>query len=292
MRLLAPSLVVVALAFPAAASAERTCTGPIGAESIDDDVRVPQNATCALNGTSVDGNVLASRGATLLVRTARIEGNVQGENATRVTVQSSQVGGSVQIEQGGGADVRDTRVTGDIQLDANDGPLQHVTGNTVGGNVQVMTNRGGVDIRGNRIDANLQCKSNSPPPTGGDNVVQGSEEDQCAALTGAPPAEPPPTGGRNAATLADRTLRARRGRVGVPLRCPAGGACSGRVSIVRRGATLGQARFRVAGGERRTVRVKLNRRGRTQLRRSRRLRVRIAIRTGSRTARRNAVVRR
>jgi hypothetical protein len=39
-----------------------------------------------------------------------------------------------------------------------------------------------VRIDGNRIDGNLQCKANRPPPTGGGNVVQGNEEDQCARL--------------------------------------------------------------------------------------------------------------
>lgn len=37
-------------------------------------------------------------------------------------------------------------------------------------------------ILANRIDGNLQCKENVPPPTGGDNIVQGSKEDQCATL--------------------------------------------------------------------------------------------------------------
>jgi hypothetical protein len=294
MRRLFMAVVVAACgALPAtAAAAERTCTGPIGAETVDDDVIVPQGATCALDGTTVEGNVKIERSATLLARMARIDGNVQGENAARVVVESSQVGGSVQVKQGGGAEVRDTRVTGDIQLDANDGSLQHVARNTVGGNVQVMSNRGGVDIRGNTIDGNLQCKENVPPPTGGDNVVRGGEEDQCAALTGGPPAQPPPGGGGSgAATLTDRSLRSRRGAVRVPLSCPSGNACSGRVGIVRRGANLGSAHFNVAAGQRKTIRVTLNRRGRTQLRRNRRLRVTIAITTGSQTVRRSAVVR-
>jgi hypothetical protein len=54
--------------------------------------------------------------------------------------------------------------------------------NNVGGDVQVFQNTGGVEIRGNRIDGNLQCKANSPPPVGGNNIVQGNKEDQCARL--------------------------------------------------------------------------------------------------------------
>ncbi|MGR9086376.1 MAG: hypothetical protein ACU841_04795, partial [Gammaproteobacteria bacterium] len=29
----------------------------------------------------------------------------------------------------------------------------------------------------------MQCKENRPPPTGGDNIVKGSKEDQCANLS-------------------------------------------------------------------------------------------------------------
>lgn len=54
--------------------------------------------------------------------------------------------------------------------------------NDVNADVQVFTNTGGVRISANRIDANLQCKSNTPPPTGGGNEVQGNKEDQCAGL--------------------------------------------------------------------------------------------------------------
>jgi len=54
--------------------------------------------------------------------------------------------------------------------------------NVVGSDVQVFTNRGTIAINGNRIDGNLQCKENTPAPTGSGNVVQGNKEDQCARL--------------------------------------------------------------------------------------------------------------
>jgi hypothetical protein len=292
---------------PAAAVAdERVCSGAIGAETVDD-LRVPQGATCELKRTRVEGNAKVEANATLRARSVRVDGNVQGENAARVVVgSSSQVGGSIQVKQGGGADVRETRVTGDIQLDANNGDLQHVAGNTVGGNVQVVSNRGGVDITGNTIDGNLQCKENSPPPTGGGNVVRGSAEDQCASLMpgGSPGGSPPGQGGvpgaPGVATLSKTSLRAsRRGsRVNVPLRCAsAGSGCAGRLILARRGRTssaarLGTTRFRLAAGQRRAIHLRLNRRGRAALRRTRRLRVTITVRTKARTVRRAAVVRR
>jgi hypothetical protein len=44
---------------------------------------------------------------------------------------------------------------------------------------------GGVSITANTIDGNLQCKENNPAPTGGDNIVKGIMEDQCANLSSA-----------------------------------------------------------------------------------------------------------
>jgi hypothetical protein len=112
----------------------------------------------------------------------RVVGNVQGENAAWVVVRaSSRIGGSVQVKQGGRGRVVSSYVNADIQFDANRQPLAAI-GNVVGGSVQVFGNRGGVEIRRNRIDGNLQCKENSPRPTGGGNVVQGNKEDQCARL--------------------------------------------------------------------------------------------------------------
>ena len=37
-------------------------------------------------------------------------------------------------------------------------------------------------IEGNVIDGNLQCKENRPAPTGGNNRVGGTKEDQCSSL--------------------------------------------------------------------------------------------------------------
>ena len=156
----------ICIAPAAAAADERVCSGSIGAETVDD-LRVPQGATCELNGTRIEGNAKVEASATLRARSVRVDGNVQGENAARVVVGSSQVGGSVQVKQGGGADVRETRVTGDIQLDANNGDLQHVARNTVGGNVQVVSNRGGVDITATRSTATSSARRTALRPPAG-----------------------------------------------------------------------------------------------------------------------------
>jgi hypothetical protein len=42
---------------------DRICRGAIGSTTVDDNIRVPQGATCRLTRTRVEGNVLVSRGA-------------------------------------------------------------------------------------------------------------------------------------------------------------------------------------------------------------------------------------
>lgn len=159
-------LMTVLAAFAAAVMAapafaeERTCRGTIGATTVDN-LRVPQGATCTLNGTRVKGTVKVERGATLKASRISVIGNVQAEGAAAVNVAASTVGGSVQIVHGKRS-----------RLDRN----------SVKGDVQYFENRAAISITGNRIDANLQCKQNSPAPTGGGNVVQGNKEDQCARL--------------------------------------------------------------------------------------------------------------
>lgn len=160
---------------------ERVCRGTIGAVTVDN-LRVPQGATCELNGTYVKGTVKVERGATLKAFGIRVVGNVQAENARNVVVrEGSRIGGSVQIVQGGASRILGNRINGDILFDEQDRALT-ANRNVVGGNLQAFQNTGGVEIRKNRIDGNLQCKENRPPPVGGGNIVQGSKEDQCRSL--------------------------------------------------------------------------------------------------------------
>ena len=154
------SLTMTALTAAPALAEERTCRGTIGATTVDN-LRVPQGATCTLNGTRVKGTLKVERGATLRASRISVVGNIQAEGAAAVNVAASTVGGSVQIVQGGSS-----------KLDRN----------SVKGDVQYFENRGTISITSNRIDGNLQCKENSPRPTGGGNIVQGNKENQCARL--------------------------------------------------------------------------------------------------------------
>ena len=180
--LLIEALVLAILAFAGLAHAgDWTCTGSLKDITVDN-LRVPQGATCTLLGTYVKGTINVGTNATLLASNVWVIGNVQSENAAQVEVLSgSTVGGNIQIKQGGGAHIASVRIKGDLQFEENRGSL-NANNNIIGGNLQAFKNMGGLSITENTIDANLQCKENWPAPTGGDNIVKGNKEDQCAHL--------------------------------------------------------------------------------------------------------------
>jgi hypothetical protein len=154
------SLAAAALTVAPALAEERSCRGTLGAVTVDN-LRVPQGATCTLNGTRVKGTLQVRRGATLKASRIRVVGNIQAEGAANVNVVLSRIGGSVQVVQG-----RSSRFNR----------------NVVNHDVQYFENRGVLAISLNRIDGNLQCKENRRLPIGGGNRVQGVKEDQCARL--------------------------------------------------------------------------------------------------------------
>ena len=173
---------VAATTLPQAAlGEERQCRGTLGRVAVDN-LRVPQGATCVLNGTRVRGAITVQRAASLLAAGIRVTGNVQSENARNVVIKgSSRVGGSIQLKQGGRASLLGSRVNGDIHLDHNGGRLS-VRRNRVGGSIQVVGNSGGVSIVRNAVGGNLECKENRPAPAGSGNRVGESKLDQCIGL--------------------------------------------------------------------------------------------------------------
>jgi hypothetical protein len=59
--------------------------GTNGGRTVDN-LRVPQGATCTLNGTYVKGTIKVERAATLRAHGVRVIGNVQAENSRNVVV--------------------------------------------------------------------------------------------------------------------------------------------------------------------------------------------------------------
>src|SRR5690606_38696782 len=100
-----------------------------------------------------------------------------------IDVADTFVNGNIQLDNlvGDRSIVERSTVGGSIQLNSNRSRLE-VLNNTVDSDVQAFANRGGVVIADNVIDGNLQCKENNPAPAGGNNRVQGNREDQCANL--------------------------------------------------------------------------------------------------------------
>jgi hypothetical protein len=179
----AMAVLALAVIAPAAQAEERMCRGTIGSTTVDN-LRVPQGASCTLNGTRVEGTVKVERNATLVANTIRVKGNVQSEGFKNITLrQNSVVVGSVQLENGldgGSGRVLNSKVNGDLQFFSNDARMI-ARGNTLLANFQANQNTGGLVIENNRIAENLQCQSNNPPPTGGGNTA-GDKEGQCARL--------------------------------------------------------------------------------------------------------------
>lgn len=166
LPLLAAGTVTGAVLVAAPAYADDvTCTGTLGAVSLDDNVVVPSGGTCRLTGTTIDGNVEVKNGATLVASGVTVDGDIQGEGFQRVVVRprdgaASRVGGNIQLEDGGKGRIVRTVVDGDIQLEDN---ARFV-------------------VRRNVVDGNLQCEDNSPRPTGARNQVSGDKEGQCRRL--------------------------------------------------------------------------------------------------------------
>jgi hypothetical protein len=179
------TMAVLALAVfaPAAQAEERVCRGTIGTTTVDN-LRVPQGASCTLNGTRVEGTVKVERNARLTANGIRVKGNVQSEGFKNIVLRrASFVVGSVQLENGlrdGSGRVLNTRINGDLQFFSNKARMI-ARGNTILANFQANQNTGGLVIENNRISENLQCQSNNPRPTGGGNTA-GDKEGQCARL--------------------------------------------------------------------------------------------------------------
>lgn len=157
------------------------CVGAKGGRTYDGNVVVPAGKWCKLNGTTVKGNVFVKRNAVVVLVGARVDGNVQSKAkwTKKVVVRNrSNIDGDIQINDGRRVIVKNSFIDGNIQLKGNR-RLSTVNDNTVEGDIQLFSNRGGFAVWRNRVDGNLQCKNNGNPRRGDDNRVQGDKEGQC-----------------------------------------------------------------------------------------------------------------
>ncbi len=183
MMALVMGLTALLMAASVAQAEERVCRGTIGGATVDN-VRVPQGASCTLNGTRVEGTVKVERNAKLFANGIRVKGNVQSEGFRTIFLrENSVVVGSVQLENGldgGSGNVLNSRINGDLQFFSNEARMV-ARGNTILANFQANQNKGGLVIQNNRIAENLQCQSNTPAPVGSGNTA-GDKEGQCTRV--------------------------------------------------------------------------------------------------------------
>jgi hypothetical protein len=141
-------------------SGEYVCMSTLGPVRVDN-LLVPPGHTCELVGTRVKGGVKAEDGATLHASGINVQGTIQAKKAAAVDIANSTIAGGVQVEEGISA---------------------RLVASHVGSGVKFEKNTGSLEISGNTVTGNLQCKENSQAPTGGGNVVSGNKEDQCSGL--------------------------------------------------------------------------------------------------------------
>jgi hypothetical protein len=181
MKKLVVAIAALGAALPAFAD-DISCTGPIGARTIDGNVIVPRGRSCTLTGTRVIGNVELRDDAQVLIRgEANVDGNVQTDGAARVRIRYSTIGGNVQLT---GIDtsleslVVHSRVGGTVDWNDNGAPFL-IRFSEVDSDVKVNQNSALARVFDNTVGGNLQCQSNEPAPKGARNIVYGSKEDQC-----------------------------------------------------------------------------------------------------------------
>ena len=155
------------------------CIGDIGEVIIKDDLLVPEGATCNLTGTEVKGSVVAGRDAVLTVTNANLRRSLQGIEGAKITVVRTFVLGYTQLDDTRAVEIDDSVLTGEVRAMSTDGRLT-LTQSIMKDDVLVIGARGGVWIKGDIIQGDLDCGDLDPEPNGGSNIVRGEARGQCA----------------------------------------------------------------------------------------------------------------
>lgn len=167
-----------------APSGDGVCRGSL--TGFLDNVTVPEGASCSLWDARVKGNVKVYRGGRLTVSgQTSIGGNLQSDDEggyVRVTGPGVVIGGNVQIKKAHEASAiqAGTEVRGNFEYEENSGFLS-VEGLFLHGDFKLSKNTGGAVLTNNAISKKMECKENSPAPSGAGNRA-GVKEGQCAGL--------------------------------------------------------------------------------------------------------------
>jgi len=101
LTLAATASVVVAAAQAAQADLITYCIGTGGAVTVPNDLYVPPNESCSLEGTTITGNVSVAAGANLVVHNGTINGEVRVASDGYLDASNTNVGGAVILAAGG-----------------------------------------------------------------------------------------------------------------------------------------------------------------------------------------------
>jgi uncharacterized repeat protein (TIGR03803 family) len=151
---------------------------------------VSNGQTCEFtDGAVIFGNVYVT-GGSLILNNASVLGNVEIDGGTYALGPSLTIYSNLQIENNPSSSAQNTicgaTVRGDLQFHNNAAPVEigstagACPGNSIGGNLQVISNTALVQIFDNTISNNLQCQSNSSI-TGGGNTAK-SKTGQCSSF--------------------------------------------------------------------------------------------------------------
>lgn len=92
---------VVAAAPPARADLVTTCDGVGGPVTVPNDLVVPADASCTLDGTTVTGNVEVAARANLVMTGGRVNGDIRVAGDGYLDATGTTVGGQILLEPGG-----------------------------------------------------------------------------------------------------------------------------------------------------------------------------------------------
>jgi hypothetical protein len=191
------------LVAPGAAVADDTrCIGALPADTYDN-IIVPRDSLCVLQGSVVRGSIKIEQNARLVAIYNEIRGNVEGDKAELLQMTANTVGGNVFIEKGetpgdGGFDIYlcgNTLTQGNIQVEKIQGSIvigdpepsvayPCAPNNVQKGNIKLEKNlavpfagmpTSGLVIRGNQVGGNLQVFKNEGPAS---KTIQGNVVNQ------------------------------------------------------------------------------------------------------------------